>query len=310
MRDSLGHCRARTLWLAVAVGLVTGASARAQNITDDSLLDEEVGSEISEINLGNFSFEFGADVVTEYWFRGISQGRNNTKGFIPQIYMDTTVEVFENVALVFGSWNSFTSSSSGGGSSGWYEADIYAGFSFGLPADLSMNVVYVLLYGPEGGSEFAQEIDLTLAWDDAAITQEQLGLPFSFQPYVLFAFEVSGASDGVGSGNGGYVEFGIEPSFVLVESETYPISIAFPMVVGGSLYDYYEPGNDFFGYFDGGVVLSVPLSFVPPEFGAWEASAGVHALVLGDDARAISRAAGTGGDRVQIIGTVGVSVSY
>jgi hypothetical protein len=106
------------------------------------------------------------------------------------------------------------------------------------------------------------------------------------------------------------VEFGIEPSLVVVESEDYPVTASFPILVGGSLYDYYEPGNDFFGYFKGGIVFSVPLSFVPHEFGAWEASAGIHFLVLGDDARTISRAAGTGGDRVQTIGRFGVSVSY
>lgn len=290
--------------------------AVAEDPIDDAFTVATTPVEIPSINTGNWSFNMGVDVVTEYWFRGISQGRANTRGFIPQLYMDAAVQLFENddfsIAFNVGSWNSFTSSNSstGPGSGGWYEADIYSGFTFGLPADLSLDVAYVLLYGPSGGAEFAQEIDVTLAWDDGSITQEQLGLPFSFQPYVMAAFEVSGASDGVGNGGDSYLEFGIEPSLIFVESEDYPITIAFPVVVGCSLDDYYQPGNNFLGYVDVGIVFSVPLSFIPTEYGAWEASAGVHFLYLDSDTRRISRAAGTSGNSTQIIGIMGVSMSY
>ena len=92
--------------LAVAGVLTTPTATHAQD-------------EIAPINAGNWSFEMGADVVTEYWFRGISQGPANTKGFIPQLWADAAVLLFEgeqySLAVNVGTWNSFTSSNAGGG---------------------------------------------------------------------------------------------------------------------------------------------------------------------------------------------------
>jgi hypothetical protein len=78
--------------------------------------------------------------------------------------------------------------------------------------------------------------------------------------------------------------------------------------VGLSLSDYYEFGtgsDDTFGYFSGGVTLSVPLGFIPAQFGKWLAKAGVTVLYLGDNLKAIHD-----GDRVQVIGTVGLAFAY
>ena len=259
-----------------------------------------------------WSFELGADVTTEYWFRGISQGDNNTQGFISQPYMDATVQLSETVSANVGIWNSFTSSGSGG-ASGWHEADLYAGLVFSLPNDLSMAVTYVSLYGPEGGSEVAQEIDLLFSLDDSQDgLLSSLGLPFSLNPYALFAFEISGGSD-LGTNEGGYLELGVEPSVVIVESEDAPITLSVPLTAGFNLYDYYEsPGSeDTFngGYFAAGLVLSTPLP-IASNLGAWEMSIGVHLLLLNDDAKDISALNGTGNEREQIIGTFGISMSY
>ena len=84
--------------------------------------------------------------------------------------------------------------------------------------------------------------------------------------------------------------------------------VVVPLAVGLSLKDYYEFGtgsDDTFGYFSGGVTVSVPLAFIPPDFGKWLVKAGVTVLYLGDNLKTIDD-----GDRVQVIGTVGLAFAY
>ena len=72
--------------------------------------------------------------------------------------------------------------------------------------------------------------------------------------------------------------------------------------------------DDTFGYLDIGLDFSMPLSFVPAQFGSWEAAAGVHFLLLGDSTETISGNQGTwgvgSGDDFEVIGTFGISMSY
>ena len=53
------------------------------------------------------------------------------------------------------------------------------------------------------------------------------------------------------------------------------------------------------------MTLSVPLAFIPPEFGKWLVKGGVQVLYLGDNLKAIND-----GDEVQVIGTVGLAFTY
>ncbi len=149
--------------------------------------------EIAPINDGNWTFELTLDVVSSYWFRGISQGDGNDDGFIPQLGAaaevlladEDTIGVDDvSISFFMATWNSFTTSSEA--ASGWYESDLVTGFSFGLPQNFSASISYVLLHGVTGG-EFAQEIDIELAFDDTEL-MDQADVPFSLQPYVLFAF--------------------------------------------------------------------------------------------------------------------------
>lgn len=276
-----------------------------------SAMDEE----IAPINDGNWSFELTLDVVTAYWFRGISQGPSNDRGFIPQLGASAEVLLFEeedfSVSYFLGTWNSFTSSNaSGSAGSGWYESDLYTGFSVGLPHGFSAGISYVLLYGPSAGGEFAQEIDIELAYDDSAI-MEDAGVPFSLAPYVLFVFETSGGSDG--GTPGGYFEAGIEPSFVVLESEEYPVTLSVPVTIGLNMYDYYEFGtgsDDLFGFLDIGLVAGVPLTMIPAEYGAWDLSAGVHFTILGENNRKFSGGNGTGNESIQVWGIIGLAMTY
>ena len=93
------------------------------------------------------------------------------------------------------------------------------------------------------------------------------------------------------------------------------MSLTFPVTLGLSLSDYYQnvdpmvsmvpDDNDAFGYFDLGLIASVPLLGVNESYGSWEVSGGVHLLFLGDSLEALNA-----GDQFQAIGSFGVSIGY
>jgi len=304
------HIRMKTRLVASVVAasvMLAGANAQAQE-------------EMAPLNTGAWSFELGSDVATAYWFRGISQGSINTQGVIMQPFMNASVAIWDgdgwSVAGNIGTWNSFTTAQNGGG--GWYESDLSAGVSIGTPSPVGVDVAYVLLYGPSGGAEFAQEIDLTINYDDAACW-EDLGVSApgfaGLQPYALFVFEISGASDGFGSGSGIYLELGVNPQVLVCDNQDFPVTLTVPMIIGLSLNDYFQTAAgasaDTFGFGSVGVDFSVPLgAIVPARYGAWTAHVGVEALFLDSDLKVISTAAGTGGDDVEVIGKLGASMSY
>ena len=305
---------------AVAVAGLMPVAGFAQDV----IIDEE----IQAINNGNISLSVSADVTNEYWFRGISQGLNT--GVMVQPSVDIAFDLGsvavgeEDIAFsgYVGTWNTF---SSNGGAAGWYEADIYVGLSIDLPMNFTADVAFVALEAPGAGGEFAQEIDLSFSYDDSQCWSDAgiEGMGFAgLQPYILFAFETAGGSD-FGTDQGIYMELGIEPSFTIVENEDYPVTLAVPVAVGLSLSDYYETSNsaanaaagitsdETFGFVSVGLGLSVPLAFVPAEYGTWEAGAGLTFLILGDGLKDGSEFnAGTGDDSVRFIASAGVSMSY
>jgi hypothetical protein len=143
---------------------------------------------------------------------------------------------------------------------------------------------------------------LGVSYNDAKL----LG-PFALNPSFLVAFELDGQAD-AGSQKGVYAQIGIAPGYTFFPESAYPLAVSVPLSVGLSLKDYYEFGtgsDDTFGYFSGGVSVSVPLAFIPPAFGKWLVKGGVQVLYLGDNLKAIND-----GDRVQVIGTLGLAFAY
>lgn len=290
--------------LALAAAGLVGAQAQAQE-------------EPAPVNTGKVSWTLGVDVVSEYWFRGIAQ---ENQGWIVQPYASVTFGLMssEDFSLdaYLGTWNSlhFDNPSSDGSADAWYESDFSVGLAMGLPYDLALDVAYINLYSPAGGDIFAEEINVVLSYDDSEL-MDSWGVPFSFNPHTKLAFEFDGGSD-AGNNEGVYWELGVAPSFALTDSEDYPLTLSIPVVAGFSLDDYYEDANgddEFFGYLDIGLVLSTPLSFIPADYGAWEASIGGHYLLLGDSTQSIASPEGfnvTDGDENEFYATFGISMSY
>jgi len=293
--------------VAFAAGLIAPANAQ---------------EEVAPINNGNVSFSVGFDIFTEYWFRGIDQGTAQRQGIQWQPYIDVAFDLWSyedfSLAYYFGTWNSFSTASDDFGA--WYESDIYTGFSVGLPMNFAIDFGYTLLYSPSGGTTFSQEIYAGASYDDSGFWADN-GMDHwsfgGFQPYVYFAYEAEGASDGTGSGqsDGTYAEVGIEPGVELPFSpQDYPISFSVPIAAGFSLDDFYEVDEDGDGDFEDetwgfvsiGFQLGVPLPFIPAEYGAWEATAGFTLLVLSDGLQDVA----ADEDQIQPIGNFGLSLSY
>ena len=267
---------------------------------------------LAQPNTGKVSFSTGLDFSHAYFFRGIIQ---ETDGFIAQPYGEIAFELFEDTeglntgSLALGFWNSLHSGPSGSGgpsvnTTAWYEMDFYAGLSLGLVGQWQADVVYTQYMSPNDTFSTVKELALSLAFDDS----ERMGA-LALAPYVMLAIETSGNAAGIDSG--AYVELGVEPGLPLEDS---PVSLTFPVTLGLSLSDYYQNvdpmvsmvgDNDAFGYFDLGLIASVPLLGVSESYGSWEVSGGVHLLFLGDSLEALNA-----GDQFQAIGSFGVSIGY
>jgi hypothetical protein len=268
---------------------------------------------LAQPNTGKVSFSAGLDFSHAYFFRGI---RQEDEGFIAQPYGEIAFDLFEDAeglntgSLALGFWNSLHSGPTGSGNIGglsqnttaWYRSDFYAGLSLGLVGHWQAGVVYAQYMSPNDRFSTIKELALSLGFDDS----EWMG-DLALSPYVTLAIEVAGNAAGIDEGV--YVELGIEPGVEPgLPLEDLPLSLTFPVTLGLSLSDYYQDAlgaNDAFGYFDLGILGSVPLLRVSESYGSWEVSGGVHLLFLGDTLEALNA-----GDQFQAIGSFGLSIGY
>ncbi|MHB1156443.1 MAG: hypothetical protein ACYC26_06335 [Phycisphaerales bacterium] len=304
----------------LAGGLLTGA-AKAEEEGRHSTGGSPTATEPTDPNTGAISLWAGVDFYNEYIWRGIPQ---QDQGLIMQPAATVTASLWSNDDWAFSAfvntWNSVHSQNTGysGVTGGWYEGDWAFGASVATPGGFTVTPSFVMYHSPNGSWADTQEMDVNIAYNDAPLWGDT-SIPgwAGLKPYALFAFETSGGADILGKGGdlGTYLELGISPSFTLIQSKDYPVTISFPMKVGLSLDKYYEytdgsgsTKNPTFGYFDGGVMFSIPLAFIPSQFGAWEAHAGVHFVEL--NSSYVHNVVGSGYDEFRILGTAGVSMTY
>lgn len=283
----------------VQSGLVAGCAALA------GLVAAPAAQAQDGPNSGAIGFELGADVVTQYFFRGYEQ---EDSGFIFQPYVNLGIDIYEgedtlnSVGIYFGTWSSWHSEETGASGSGpawWYEADLYAGVAVTMIDVLTVDVSYVGYFYPSGAATDIHELDILVGLDDSPWLND-----FAVSPYVLFAIEF----DNQAGDENAYVELGIEPSFALVDSAEMPIELSIPVAVGLSLDDYYTSAggdDETWGFVSVGAILSAPLTFVPEDLGAWSASAGAVFMYLNDDV-----ALNDGDDDWEVYGTFGLAMEY
>jgi hypothetical protein len=282
---------------ALAAALVVPAVATAQ--------DEDV-------NTGALTFSLGVDWVSSYFFRGYNNGDT---GFIvqPSAAVGFAVVDTDDFAstLSIGTWNSLHSTEN----PTWYESDFIAKLtSTYKPLNLSGTFVYTYYTFPTDAAADVQELgfEFGIGWFDELLKDNNA--PFTLNPYVGIYREIYDSTTGPGDlgSEGTYLEIGVVPSFALEVGELPGVgapTIMFPIKTGISIDKYYtdsDGSNEFFGYLSIGAGFSAPLA-VPARWGQWALTGGVEYLYLAADS---AEQANDGGENYEVIGKLGLAISY
>ncbi len=245
-------------------------------------------SAVFAIDYNTHFISYGADV----WAQGDDWGGDATINPSAQI---TFADVLGPVDLFMGTWwdvNDNVDSAIGGQ---LQEVDVW----FGASVDVDRFSLAVLYQDWIYGGDVEKILDFTIGFDDSDLLFDG----FAFNPYVTVHNRLElGAAAG---DEGTVIVVGIAPSFTLIDSETYPVTLTIPVASGFFLEDDFHGGTeDGFGYVSVGASLSVPLSFIPETYGAWELHGGVTYYHTDDDVIPNNP------DEDFVTGNVGVSVSF
>ncbi len=251
------------------------------------------------------SGSFGVDLTTQYLFRGIPQ---EDRGAIAQPWFEWTLHLADGEGavpgwdLLLGSWNSLHDGPTGGSGSAWYESDTYLGLTATVYERLRAHVRYTAYHSPNAMFATVQEASLGVSYAD------DWWLSGGLQPSVTFAFELAGQADG-GAELGSVCELGLEPTQSLGQLGAWEFAASLPVKVGLSLDGYYEQpdggGDDAFGYASCGLALAAILPVGDGWPSPWRIEASLVHVTLGDGNRDRN-----GGDRNELVGTIGLSASF
>ena len=309
--------------LLIAASTYSQEAAPTSQPTDEESLRQEVAyvaETADEPELPQFSFLLSANYTTGYWGRGVFI-ENQDVIVQPTLAMDVKVyedpDAFINsFSFTFESFNSLNVGPSGmaGDHSHpelWNESDANLGFAFGFWENFSFGAYYSWIISPNNSYDTIEEVDMYLSYDDAGLWESWGVEDFAgLQPSLTLAVEHKNQADG-GLDEGVYLEIALAPSLPLYSNEDgFYVNLTVPLTVGLSLSQYYEDpdgSSDTFGFFDFGLDLALPLTFVPSCLGTWEMVVGVHGLWLGEAAEHLNE---DPGEDFIVIGTVGISVSF
>ena len=255
------------------------------------------------VNQGRLAFSLGTDITSQYFFRGYLQ---EDQGFIFQPWAELGVSIVDRmdnspgVSLVFGSWSSLHSEKTGATEPNlraWYETDIYGGITLEWDG-FSLGASYTVYTYPNSSFNTVQEIGVTAGFSlpEDTMFQKVLG-----DISIGLHFEVDNSN--VSTDEAIYMELGFGPSFGIFEEKA---TLSIPVTLGFSLDDYYldaSGDDDFFGFGSVGADMSIPLG--SGDYGEWTMNVGGNVLFLSSAAETAN-----GGDDVEAIGYIGLSVSY
>jgi hypothetical protein len=287
MRKSFGASLATatmSLMLAVPAAAQSPATTEAPAATPAPAAAQPQTQAPADPNPGALSFTGNFDVLpgTPYIFRGIVQEANPKLTLWPAgdigIALYSGEGSLKTASVNFGVWNSLHTGSSGldnpTAKKQHYEEDFYAALGLGF-SKASFTTTYTAYTSPNGLFGTVQEIAFKTA------------IVHKISPYVLLAQELGAVGADGGSNKGTYVELGIGPSWPVAGGKA---TIAIPVKLGLSANNYYELNgvDNKFGFFDVGALLTVPLTRIPANYGAWNVHFGADAFLFGETTKAIN----------------------
>ena len=129
-----------------------------------------------------------------------------------------------------------------------------------------------------GDEEYA--VEASVGYSDADMWKDTWD-GFALNPSFLAHYRYQGQT---GQDESFVLQAGVRPSFTFMAESKYPVTVALPAAVA-FFTDGYQGGDAGFAYANAGIALSVPLAFIPVEYGNW--SAGVSASYWHTDKDAI-----------------------
>lgn len=292
-----------------AMGLATAAPvAMAQDeveggrggmaIEDGAMLAEDMQIGFSAgIDYNTHFISYGLDV----WAQGAEWGGRDTLN--PWAELAIGIGDFTIVTGLWADINDNAPPSLGGDIQ---EIDWWIGVSYSLD-EFSFGVTYQA-WAYAGGTE--KILDLSFSYDDSALWGES---GFALSPGIVLHKRLSSSNIGTvpgGDENGWVVVFGIEPGFTLIDSESYPVDISIPVSIGLFTEDGFHGldtsgavADTGFGFISVGLFASMPLTFVPAEYGSWSVSAGITYYHTNEDVIANP-------DEDFVTGTIGFALDF
>lgn len=190
-----------------------------------------------------------------------------------------------DVTLTAGVWSSFhtETANSGPDPSHWNEFDPILGLAYKLPYGLKFETNYTAFKSMTNAYPLSQHLELKLSLDDS----KWMGKTFSLNPFVAYwreldnkatvAFVQSRAPESY------YFTLGIDPTIKLDA-----VKIEFPTyinIVGDHFYQQLngDAGGSGLAVFSAAIKASVPLKFIPQEYGFWTLYAGVKYYHMSND---------------------------
>ena len=198
----------------------------------------------------------GVDFRDNYFFRGY----NFAPGLNVQPYFDVLYTVYEKgdfaVTPHVGAWFNFTEDQGPEDPTHWQEFDAIVGVAVDWH-DFTFDFQWVLYAYPNDEFERSEEIGVDVTYDDSRFWKG--GAIAALNPSVAFFHEYYDQND---SESDAYVGLGLEPELRPFEVGPVPVTVSFPLTVGGSYNGYYFNSDnevDQLGFWSTGVKFGFDL---------------------------------------------------
>lgn len=221
-----------------------------------------------------------------------------------------------NVSLVIGAWSSIHSHHPGGENTHldvWNEFDSFAGINTRFMKDFTFSFTYMDWVSPINAFDEERNLEFKLSYSDHWFEKYD----FTLNPYLSCFYNFAGGSPVVmGATNGSfYLEPGIVPTYTWKGlSSDYPITFSAPTYIqvgDGNFWSASDSSPAVVGLFSTGLKASVPLAFIPKEYGNWNAYVGFsYYHVISDDLHTANELVGSGDSRDLFVGYTGVGFGF
>jgi hypothetical protein len=237
--------------------------------------------------------DLGVSMYSQYVTRGVIL---ENQGAIVQPFADLYFKLYEGegfvnkVSLNLGVWSSIHSRKTDAGlvsgtpgvssTRNWYEFDWTVGLATTFAKNFTFTPSLYSFLSPNDGFSTFYGLNLNLAYNDSDLW----GGKFALNPSVTVLIELENKA-GTGADEGVYYEVAINPTVPIG-----PATLAIPIKAGFGSDDFYGSlnhstgaiENETFGYLSAGVVVSLPLAFIPECYGTWTVNGSATYYYLGD----------------------------